>query len=327
MEFLALGGLNEHGKNCFLISNNDTHILFDCGKGETDIDFSLFDAKKISYLFISHCHEDHIGNFDVFLKNGFNGFVILSKATLDSSNIEYDKIIIIEPNKMITLNNNLSFIATKSGHCFGSLSFHINFFDKKILYTGDYIEDSCFICDKIRNQIFDFAIIDGAYQENTTYQENKNKFIDLIKELKKVILPLPFNGRNIDIIKILNDNHIKYQIYESFFCEEKEKYLKEKINFINDKNSQIILCLDPQIKKEETKKLIMKYKEYNIVFTGTIDKNSNAEKYLLKDNSYFQRINVHQTYSQALELIRKNNIRRFVIFHNKSTNFNKIIEF
>ena len=35
------------------------------------------------------------------------------------------------------------------------------------------------------------------------------------------------------------------------------------------------------------------------------DKNSNAEKYLLKENSYFQRINVHQTYSQALELIRK----------------------
>ena len=51
------------------------------------------------------------------------------------------------------------------------------------------------------------------------------------------------------------------------------------------------------------------------------DKNSNAEKYLLKENSYFQRINVHQTYSQALELIRKNNIRKFVIFHNKSTNF------
>lgn len=46
-----------------------------------------------------------------------------------------------------------------------------------------------------------------------------------------------------------------------------------------------------------------------------------AEKYLLKENSYFQRINVHQTYSQALELIRKNNIRRFVIFHNKSANF------
>lgn len=44
------------------------------------------------------------------------------------------------------------------------------------------------------------------------------------------------------------------------------------------------------------------------------DKNSNAEKYLLKKNSYFQRINVHQTNSQALELIRKNNIRRFVIF-------------
>ena len=83
MKFLALGGLNEHGKNCFLISNNDTHILFDCGKGETDVDFSLFDVKKISYLFISHCHEDHIGNFDVFLKNGFNGIVILTKATLD----------------------------------------------------------------------------------------------------------------------------------------------------------------------------------------------------------------------------------------------------
>lgn len=327
MEFLALGGLNEHGKNCFLISENNDFILFDCGKGETEIDFSLFDIKKISYMFISHSHEDHIGNFDEFLKNGFNGFVILSKATLESSQIKYDKIIIIEPNQNIILNSHLSFNSTRSGHCFGSLSYHVIFFNKNILYTGDYIEDTCFICDEIRNQNYDFAIVDGAYQENTTYQENKNKFIKLIKNLKQIILPLPYNGRSMDVIQIFNENGIKYHINKSFFCVEKEKYLKQDIIINDDKNAEIILCVDPQIKKEETKKLISRKNNYFLVFTGTLDKDSNAEEYLKQENSYFQRINVHQTYSQALELIRKNNIRKFVIFHNKSTLFKKNIYF
>ncbi len=77
-----------------LIDINGYRLLLDCGlfqgrRAETyenNLHFA-FDPKSLSSVIISHAHMDHLGDLPNLVKQGFNGDVHCTSATLDLANI------------------------------------------------------------------------------------------------------------------------------------------------------------------------------------------------------------------------------------------------
>lgn len=77
-----------------LLSVNGYNILLDCGffqgrRAETydrNLNFP-FDPKSINAVIISHAHMDHLGNLPNLIKQGFQGDVFCTSATLDLAGI------------------------------------------------------------------------------------------------------------------------------------------------------------------------------------------------------------------------------------------------
>ncbi len=201
---------------------------------------------------------------------------------------------------------------------------------KKIIYTGDYLERSVFQADELRNLKADFAIVDGCYEKENSYQENKDRLLRLLKTRKgNVLFPLPKNGRNMDVISLLNQNHLPYRILgKGFFIENEETYLKSKIEIQKADNSRILLFTDPQLEDIHSREIVDHYSDADIIFTGTIDEGSYAD-YVFKNrkNAFFSRINVHQTKEEAYQLISQNHFSHSVIFHNRFTEEKEELEF
>src|SRR5215212_944717 len=81
LKIFALGGLNEVGKNCYILEKNEDLIIVDAGiKFISGEGYSLIDGiipnfnylkekkEKIKGLFITHGHEDHIGAIPYLLQ-------------------------------------------------------------------------------------------------------------------------------------------------------------------------------------------------------------------------------------------------------------------
>ena len=95
------GGYGEHGRSCFLLSfGENRYYMLDCGIMDTDpnpfpqVEPALL--KQTRYLFLSHCHKDHSGAFEEFCRQGFNGWLVTTRPTLEFSGILWDKTILLD---------------------------------------------------------------------------------------------------------------------------------------------------------------------------------------------------------------------------------------
>jgi len=82
------------GSKHLITLKNNTQILLDCGLFQgmghvTDKlnDYLGFDAKKVTYLILSHAHIDHCGLLPKLVADGFNGKILCTAATMDLGRI------------------------------------------------------------------------------------------------------------------------------------------------------------------------------------------------------------------------------------------------
>src|SRR5690606_25518522 len=93
LSVFALGGLNEIGKNMYVIEYGQDIIVIDCGNKFPDEsllgidliipDFSYLieNQHRVRALIVTHGHEDHIGGIPYFLKK-VNAPVYATRFTL-----------------------------------------------------------------------------------------------------------------------------------------------------------------------------------------------------------------------------------------------------
>ena len=156
IKVMALGGLNEIGKNMTLIEYKDEIIVIDAGMSFPDdemlgvdvvipdISYLIKNKDKIKGIFITHGHEDHIGALPYILKKinipiyGAKLSIGLIQVKLKEHKINNAKLNVVSPRDIIKLSHmEVEFI--KNNHSIPdacSIAVHT---DQGIIYhTGDF---------------------------------------------------------------------------------------------------------------------------------------------------------------------------------------------
>lgn len=159
IKVVALGGLNEVGKNITVIEYKDEMIVIDAGLSFPedemlgvdivipDITYLVKNKDKIKGIFITHGHEDHIGALPYILKKinvpiyGAKLSIGLIQVKLKEHKLNNVKLNVVTPRQVIKLGNmEVEFI--KNNHSIPdacSIAVHT---DQGIIYhTGDFKVD------------------------------------------------------------------------------------------------------------------------------------------------------------------------------------------
>ena len=153
---MALGGLNEIGKNMTLIEYKDEIVVIDAGLSFPedemlgvdivipDITYLLKNKDKVKGIFITHGHEDHIGALPYILKKidvpvyGTRFSIGLIEAKLKEHKLNTVKLNVVSPKQIIKLKN-ISVEFIKNNHSIpGSCSLAVHTEQGVIFHTGDF---------------------------------------------------------------------------------------------------------------------------------------------------------------------------------------------
>ena len=161
IKIFALGGLNENGKNMYVVDVDQDIFVFDAGlKYDNDInlgidyiipsiDYLLKNKKRIKGLFLTHGHESNMGAVPDILEQMPDVPVYGTKLTLEmvikDTNKELlnkVKLIEIKPHVKLDFGKNSIFPISVTHSIPDSVCYVLYTPDGAIVYTGDFVFDS-----------------------------------------------------------------------------------------------------------------------------------------------------------------------------------------
>lgn len=157
LSIFALGGINEIGKNMYVIQHCDDIVIIDCGGKFPDesllgIDLIIPDVSyleknkdKVRGLIVTHGHEDHIGGIPYLLKK-ITMPIYATHFTLGLIELKLEEHKLIRETKLVTIdsNSNLNFgtidvsffkVSHSIPDCLG-IVFHTP--EGNVVHTGDF---------------------------------------------------------------------------------------------------------------------------------------------------------------------------------------------
>jgi len=156
IKIFSLGGLDENGKNTYIVEVDESIFVFDCGlkyaSGNLygidyvipDFDYLIKNKNRIKGVFLTHGHFENMGGVIDLLKDIPDIKIYATKFTkyvLVEEGINPNSIIDVKPHKKISFGENSIFPITVSHSCPDSVMYVLNTKDGAICYTGDFIID------------------------------------------------------------------------------------------------------------------------------------------------------------------------------------------
>ena len=156
IKIFGLGGLDENGKNAYVVEIDDDIFVFDCGlKYATgnllgidyiipDFSYLIQNKKRIKGVFITHGHQENMGSVTDLIAGIPNIKIYATKYTkfcLMEDGVSEDNIVEIKAHKKINFGKLSIFPITVSHSCPDAVMYVINTSDGAICYTGDFLID------------------------------------------------------------------------------------------------------------------------------------------------------------------------------------------
>ena len=210
IKIFSLGGLNEDGKNCYVVKVDSDIFVFDAGlKYASDknlgvdyvipnFDYIKENKKYIKGLFITHGHEKNMGAVcDIvkelpWIKVYAPKFTInILKKELEDENIKFKNLNVIDPHKKISFGKNSIFPVRLTHSIPDNVGYALNTKDGTIFYTGNYVFDATML-GPYKTDIGKLAYIgkqgvlclmgESMYADKVGYTSPKNRIYKLIRE-------------------------------------------------------------------------------------------------------------------------------------------------
>ena len=161
IKIFALGGLNENGKNMYIVNVDEEIFVFDAGiKYDNDInlgidyimpsvDYLEENVKKIKGIFLTHGHDGNMGGISDLLEKIPNVAVYGTKLTLETAKRDMTKkqidsynLIEVKPHSKIDFGKNSVFPISVTHSIPDAVCYVLYTPDGAIVYTGDFVFDS-----------------------------------------------------------------------------------------------------------------------------------------------------------------------------------------
>lgn len=166
IKIFALGGLNENGKNMYVVDVDNDIFVFDAGlKYDNDInlgidyiipniDYLVKRKNKIKGIFLTHGHDGNMGAISNILEMLPDVNVYGTKLTLDIARkdmtreqIEHARLHEIKPHYKLDFGKNSIFPISVTHSIPCALCYVLYTPDGAIVYTGDFVFDSTMMGD------------------------------------------------------------------------------------------------------------------------------------------------------------------------------------
>lgn len=161
IKIFALGGLNENGKNSYVVDVDNELFVFDAGlKYDNDInlgidyiipnfDYLVKNRKKIKGVFLTHGHEGNMGAVPDLLElipevpvYGTKLTLEVVKSDMTPEALKKAKLIEIKPHLKLDFGKNSIFPISVTHSIPDALCYVLYTVDGAIVYTGDFTFDS-----------------------------------------------------------------------------------------------------------------------------------------------------------------------------------------
>lgn len=161
IKIFSLGGLNENGKNMYIVNVDKDIFVFDAGlKYDNDLnlgidyiipsfDYLIKNRKKIKGIFLTHGHEGNMGAVPDIIEKipevpvyGTKLTLELVKKDLDKNSLEKAKLIEIKPHNKLEFGKNSLFPISVTHSIPDAVCYVLYTEDGAIVYTGDFVFDS-----------------------------------------------------------------------------------------------------------------------------------------------------------------------------------------
>ncbi|MFV0287837.1 MAG: MBL fold metallo-hydrolase [Mycoplasmatales bacterium] len=151
MKVIALGGIEENGKNCYIVETKEDLVIIDMGSKKydnvslgvdtvvNDLEYLISKKDKIRGVLVSHTHHQHMGGIEYLIKE-IQVPIYGSKYTIEylKNDVKYQNYQILNEHRPLKLGN-LTVENFKLSHSvFGHLGFLIAQGKEAVVYATDY---------------------------------------------------------------------------------------------------------------------------------------------------------------------------------------------